>query len=171
MSTTTPKRLYYQARILVAPLGPSGVELVDAMARSRLTGVRVVLSAEQSSVRTRDIQDIESDGATETMADLASSADMLVFVGSELHEVDEPFTATVATAARNHGVLLAGVVVDQHEWDAPRGGAGMAILRRELDMLVMVTELALATSFIDVLKGGRRNPIAPPLVDALGAGS
>jgi hypothetical protein len=38
----------------------------------------------------------------------------------------------------------------------------MAVLRRELDMLVSVREASLAAAFIDVLKGGRRKPQADP---------
>jgi hypothetical protein len=46
--------------------------------------------------------------------------------------------------------------VDQQNWEAAEGADAMAVLRRELDMLVSVREVGLATAFVDVLKGGRR---------------
>jgi hypothetical protein len=72
------------------------------------------------------------------------------------------FVATVAGASRANGVLLAGVLVDQQNWESEQGATAMAVLRRELDMLVSVRETSLAAAFIDVLKGGRRKPHTDP---------
>jgi hypothetical protein len=154
--TSTPTRLSYEARILVVPLGASGDALVQSMAGSGLTNVRIVMDAGRSAAFVRDIHAAAGTAITETVADLASSADMMILLGSELLEVPGDFVATVARAARANGVLLAGVLVDQQNWECAQGAQSMAVLRRELDMLVSVRDVSLATAFIDVLKGGRR---------------
>jgi hypothetical protein len=156
--TSAPKRLSYEARILVVPLGASGHSLVEAMAAGSLTNIRIVTDAGQSAASVRDIHDAAGTEITETVADLAASADMMILLGSDLPQVPADFVATVARAARANGVLLAGVLVDQRNWEAAQGADAMAVLRRELDMLVSVRELGLATAFIDVLKGGYRRP-------------
>jgi hypothetical protein len=158
--TSTPTRHSYQARILVVPLGASGNALVQSMAGSGLSNVRIVMDAGQSAVSVRDIQAAVGTEIAETVADLASSADMMILLGSELLEVPRDFVATAAGAARANGVLLAGVLVDQQNWESAQGAESMAVLRRELDMLVSVRDISLATAFIDVLKGGRRKPEA-----------
>ena len=156
--TSAPKRLSYEARILVVPLGASGHSLVEAMAAGSLTNIRVVTDAGQSAASVRDIHDAAGTEITETVADLAASADMMILLGSDLPQVPVGFVATVARAARANGVLLAGVLVDQQNWEAAEGADAMAVLRRELDMLVSVREVGLAAAFIDVLKGGHRKP-------------
>lgn len=158
--TSAPKRLSYEARILVVPLGASGHSLVEAMAAGSLTNIRIVTDAGQSAASVRDIHDAAGTEITETVADLAASADMMILLGSDLPQVPAEFVATVAGAARANGVLLAGVLVDQQGWEDDEGADAMAVLRRELDMLVSVREVGLATAFIDVLKGGRRKPEA-----------
>jgi hypothetical protein len=160
--TSAPKRLSYEARILVVPLGASGHSLVEAMAAGSLTNIRIVTDAGQSAASVRDIHDGVGTEITETVADLAASADMMILLGSDLPQVPVDFVATVARAARANGVLLAGVLVDQQNWEAAEGADAMAVLRRELDMLVSVREIGLATAFVDVLKGGRRRPEADP---------
>jgi hypothetical protein len=156
--TSAPKRLSYEARILVVPLGGSGHSLVEAMAAGSLTNIRIVTDAGQSAASVRDIHAGAGTEITETVADLAASADMMILLGSDLPQVPAGFVATLARAARAHGVLLAGVLVDQQNWEATEGAEAMAVLRRELDMLVSVREVGLAAAFIDVLKGGRRRP-------------
>jgi len=157
---TTPQRLSYQARILVVPLGHSGDALVDEMAAAGLTNVRIVTDAGRSAARARDIQAARGSEITETIGDLVASSDMMVLLGQDLPEAPLEFAASMAAAARSYGVLLAGVLVDPRDWESDQGSAAMATLRRELDMLVTVRETPLATSFVDVLKGGRRNPAA-----------
>ncbi|MGO4856867.1 hypothetical protein [Arthrobacter sp. 2MCAF14] len=158
--TSTPTRLSYQARILVVPLGASGNALVQSMAAGGLTNMRIVADAGQSAASVRDIRAAVGSEITETVADLAASADMMVLLGSDLTQVPSAFVATLAKAARANGLLLAGVLVDQQNWESARGAYALTVLRRELDMLVFVREVGLATAFIDVLKGGRRKPVA-----------
>jgi hypothetical protein len=156
--TSTPTRLSYEARILVVPLGASGDDLVQAMAAGGLTNMRIVADAGQSAASVRDIRAAVGSEITETVGDLAASADMMILLGSDLTQVPSAFVATLANAARASGVLLAGVLVDQQNWESARGAYALTVLRRELDMLVSVRDVGLATAFIDVLKGGRRTP-------------
>lgn len=153
-----PQRRSYEAQILVVPLGASGNSLVDAMAAGNLTNVRIVTDAGQSAAFVRDINDAPGSEITETVADLTASADMMILLGSELPQVPTKFAAALAGAARTNGVLLAGVLVDQQNWETVPGAQAMVVLRRELDMLVSVRDIGLATSLVDVLKGGRRKP-------------
>jgi hypothetical protein len=155
--TSAPKRLSYEARILVVPLGASGDALVQSMAADNLTNIRIAYDAAHSAASVRDIHADPGTEITETVADLAASADMMILLGSDLLQVPGRFVAAMAGAARANGVLLAGVMVDQQNWESDRGADAMAVLRRELDMLVSVREVGLAAAFIDVLKGGRRN--------------
>jgi hypothetical protein len=161
--TSAPKRLSYEARILVVPLGASGDALVQSMAADNLSNIRIVTDAAHSAAFVRDIHATTGTEITETVADLAASADMMILLGSDLLQVPGDFVTTVARAARANGVLLAGVLVDQQNWEAAEGAGAMAVLRRELDMLVSVREVGLATAFVDVLKGGRRKPKADPV--------
>lgn len=167
---STPKRASYEARILVVPLGASGADLVDTMVAGGLTSVRIAADAENATTYVRDINDAPGTEIRETIADVAASSDMMVLLGQNLPEVPLQFAATMADAARANGLLLAGVLVDPQEWESPMGAETMAGLRRELDMLVSVKEASLATSLVDVLKGGRRKPIVEtePSVDRQG---
>jgi hypothetical protein len=167
--TSAPQRLSYEARILVVPLGASGDALVQSMAADNLSNIRIVTDAGHSAAFVRDIHAAAGTEITETAADLAASADMMILLGADLHQVPGDFVATVAGAARANGVLLAGVLVDQQNWESEQGATAMAVLRRELDMLVSVREASLAAAFIDVLKGGRRKPQADPTTTEAGA--
>ncbi len=124
------------------------------MASAGLTDVRVVAAAGEGSVRVRGIDAHGS--TTQTIDDLVVDSDMIILVGSDLPEVPLAFVSVIADAARKSGNLLAGVLVDQKGWESPQGAKALALLRTELDMLVSVNQVAPATGFVDVLKGGRR---------------
>ncbi|WP_186301187.1 hypothetical protein [Rhodococcus sp. WB9] len=154
MSEMTPRRLSYVARIVLVPLGESGRRLVDQMAAAGLTEVRVVTEHAPNEVAVRDIN---ADTTTMRCIDeLATESDMVILIGSVLPQVPVGFATTMAEAARQSGNLLAGVLVDQQDWDSQQGAEAMAVLRMELDMLVSITQVDLATAFVDVLKGGYR---------------
>ncbi|EID80514.1 MULTISPECIES: hypothetical protein [Rhodococcus] len=154
MSEMTPRRLSYAARILLVPLGESGHRVVEQMAAKGLTEVQVVTEHAPSEVAVRDIN---ADTTTMRRIDeLATESDMVILIGSVLPQVPVGFATTMAEAARQSGNLLAGVLVDQQDWDSQRGAEAMAVLRMELDMLVSITQVDLATAFVDVLKGGYR---------------
>lgn len=158
--THLTSRAYYKARILLVPLGPSGATLVSSMSGA---GLREVLVAAPTShpdgVLLRAIDEPEAHPTTETVSDLAASTDMMVFLGSRLEEIPDDFVEAMATAGRNQGTLLAGVLVDVGGWGSEPGATSIIVLRRELDMLVTVRKADLARDFIEVLKGGTREAI------------
>ncbi|WP_139186856.1 hypothetical protein [Arthrobacter crystallopoietes] len=84
---------------------------------------------------------------------------MMVFLGSRLEEIADDFVEVMATAGRNQGTLLAGVLVGIGGWDSEPGSTSMKVLRRELDMLVTVRK---ATSPATSSKSSRRNKDAVP---------
>lgn len=154
MSETTPRRLSYVARILLVPLGESGHDLVDQMAQAGLTEVEVVTEHSPTEAAVRDIN--ANAPVPRRIDQLVTESDMVILIGSVLPQVPVGFATTMAEAARQSGNLLAGVLVDQSDWDSPQGAEAMAVLRMELDMLVSITQVSLATAFVDVLKGGYR---------------
>ncbi|RVW01969.1 hypothetical protein [Rhodococcus xishaensis] len=154
MTDTSPRRVSYEARILLVPLGSSGLSTVEQMASAGLTGVRVVTEQGASSVAVRAID--ATDESTESLDDLVAASDMVILIGSRLPEVPVRFASAMADSARRSGNLLAGVLVDQQDWESSLGAEALAVLRMELDMLVSISQVSMATAFIDVLKGGYR---------------
>lgn len=158
--THLTSRAYYKARILLVPLGTSGAALVSSMSDAGLREVRVAAPASHpDGVLLRGIDEPDTQPTTETVSDLAASTDMMVFLGSRLEEIPDDFVEAMATAGRNQGTLLAGVLVGLGGWDSEPGSTSMRVLRRELDMLVTVRKADLALDFIEVLKGGTREAV------------
>jgi hypothetical protein len=158
--THLTSRAYYKARILLVPLGPSGAALVSSMSDDGLREVLVAAPADHpDATLLRGIDETETQLSTETLNDLAASTDMMVFLGSRLEEIPDGFVEAIASAGRNQGTLLAGVLVSVGGWDCEPGSTSMTVLRRELDMLVTVRKTDLARDFIEVLKGGTREAV------------
>ena len=158
--TYLTSRAYYKARILLVPLGPSGAALVSSMSDAGLREVLVAAPASHpDAVLLREIDSPATHPSTETVSDLAATTDMMVFLGSRLEETPDDFVEVMATAGRNQGTLLAGVLVGVGGWDSEPGSTSMMVLRRELDMLVTVRKADLARDFIEVLKGGTKDAV------------
>lgn len=115
---TRPRRA--AARIAVTGAGPS-----DGAARA-------FLRAELDGVRYQPfVAEGELDGAI-------GNADMLVFVAGAAELVDERRTHTLASAARNRGVLVAAVVLDS---GPPAADARLLTAFRDAaDMVMIVRE-------------------------------
>lgn len=157
--TYLTSRAYYKARILLVPLGPSGASLVSTMSDAGLREILVAAPASHpDGVLLHEI-DSPADPSIETVSDLAAATDMMVFLGSRLEEIPDDFVEVMATAGRNQGTLLAGVLVGLGGWDSEPGSTSMKVLRRELDMLVTVRKADLARDFIEVLKGGTKDAV------------
>lgn len=170
--TYLTSRAYYKARILLVPLGPSGAALVSSISQAGLREVLVAAPAgHPDGVLLREIDAPETQLSTETVSDLAASTDTMVFLGSRLEEIPDEFVEAMATAGRNQGTLLAGVLVGLGGWDSEPGSTSMRVLRRELDMLVTVRKSDLARDFIEVLKGGTREAIPGKLFQHPTAGA
>ncbi|MCW2881391.1 MAG: hypothetical protein JWQ95_5491, partial [Sphaerisporangium sp.] len=92
------------------------------------------------------------------VADLVDTADMVVLLATDLAEVPGPLCLDLAEAARAGGSLIAALVVGSRNWDTPLGNTAMATLRQAVDMLVVLRGTELAAHFLDVLRGGPREP-------------
>lgn len=90
------------------------------------------------------------------VGDLVAQADMLVLVAADLRQVPGQLAATLADAARDHGGLIAALVVGRGAEEAPDAQPGMTALREAADMVVTVRGPELAAAFLDVLRGGFR---------------
>ncbi len=119
MSETTPRRLSYVARILLVPLGKSGDDLVEQMARAGLTDVDVVTAHSPAEAAVRDINAEAT--VVRRIDELVTESDMVILIGSVLPQVPIGFATAMAEAARESGNLLAGVLIDQQDWDSHKG--------------------------------------------------
>ncbi|WP_069817326.1 hypothetical protein [Streptomyces sp. TP-A0874] len=165
-------RRSYEANVLVVPLGADAVRTQEAFADRGLDRVMTVHGvAELGSTDRADIRlacaPLHRDGwrpsATGLDVDaLVDGADMVVLLASDLAEVPPTLCHAVADAARAQGLLIAALIVGSENWDTPRGNTAMAALREAADMLVVVRGVALAAPFLDVLRGGAREPVAAP---------
>ncbi|WP_051821121.1 MULTISPECIES: hypothetical protein [unclassified Streptomyces] len=165
-------RRSYEANVLVVPLGADAVRTQEAFAGRGLDGVMTVhgvtepAPAGHAAARLA-CAPLHRDGwrppATGLGVDaLVDGADMVVLLAADLAEVSPALCHAVADAARARGALIAALIVGSENWDTPRGNTAMAALREATDMLVVVRGVALAASFLDVLRGGAREPVAAP---------
>lgn len=163
-------RRSYEAHVLLLPLGPGAAEAQDAFVSRGLEGVMTVRGITRSTT---------ADGAADVrlasaplvgqgwrpaadglgVTDLVDDADMVVLLATDLAEVPAGLCAAVSGAARGSGALIAALVVGSQNWDTSQGSSGMAALREAADMLVVVRGAGLAASFLDVLRGGAREPV------------
>ncbi len=94
----------------------------------------------------------------ETLVD----ADVVVFLAAGLAEVDADLSVAVELTARAAGALVAAVTIGAAGEDGA-SRQGLADLRERVDMLLNVRGVGLAASFLDVVRGGRRDPSTPAL--------
>jgi hypothetical protein len=163
----SPRRSY-EAHVLLVPLGADAVRAQEAMVARGLDGVLTVAGVTPLTGSDGDVPRLGSAplGATGwrpaagdlTVAEVVDDADMVVLLATDLAEVPPRFCLTVADAARANGSLIAALVVGSGNWDTPQGNTAMAALREAVDMLVVVRGVDLAEPFLDVLRGGRRQP-------------
>lgn len=165
-------RRSYEARVLLIPLGSSGLRMGEEMALDGLEGL-VMAIAEPLAPQKNGLQVMASSRplgtegwreptADEPLENLIIDADIVVLLASDLSDVSDLLCDEAAAAARKGGVLTAAVVVGSEHWNTPAGSAGMVALRRAVDMLVVVKGLQLATPFLDVLRGGARADVVVP---------
>lgn len=162
-------RRSYEAHVLLLPLGTGAAEAQSAFVTRGLEGVMTVrgvtrsTAADDSDVRLASVPLAghgwrpAADGLSVT--DLVGDADMVVLLATDLAEVPAALCAAVSDAARAGGALIAALVMGSQNWDTPRGSSAMAALREAADMLVVVRGAELASSFLDVLRGGAREPV------------
>jgi hypothetical protein len=159
-------RRSYEARVLLIPLGPSGLHTAEEMARGGLDGL--VMAMVDPSVSQPNGQGVvtasrplgahgwREPSPGEPLHHLVFDADIVVLLASDLSDVSAALCEEAAAMATQSGALTAAVVVGSADWDTPAGSSGMVALRQSVDMLVVVKGLQLAAPFLDVLRGGAR---------------
>jgi hypothetical protein len=161
-------RRSYEARVLLVPLGADAVRAQVAMLERGLDGLMTVRGVTASTGADGDVPRLGSvplgrhgwrPAADDLgVADLVDTADMVVLLATDLAEVPGPLCLDLAEAARAGGSLIAALVVGSRNWDTPLGNTAMATLRQAVDMLVVLRGTELAAHFLDVLRGGPREP-------------
>jgi hypothetical protein len=158
------RRSSYEARVLLVPLGPAARTLVDEMERAGLSGMARLEhpsegNGDGSRYRLVSLGEGWAVGRPEpsSLGGVMDDADVVVFVGTDLSEARTDRLVAVGDAAREAGDLLAAVTVGPPEAD-DAARRGLAALREQIDMLVNVRSAGLASSFLDVVRGGRREP-------------
>jgi hypothetical protein len=165
-------RRSYEAHVLLLPLGATAVQAQDAFVTRGLEGVMTVLGVTRSTagggaeVRLDSVplagRGWRPAAGGLDVGDLVGDADMIVLLAADLAEVPAALCEAVSAAARTSGALIAALVMGSQNWDTPQGSSAMAALREAADMLVVVRGAALASSFLDVLRGGAREPVPVP---------
>lgn len=156
-------RRSYEARVLLVPLGRQAGTLAGAMARSGLDGVMVMSTEPGHAGPSYLTRPLAGNGwptaAASTELSAVQDADMTVMVAADLAEVDQQLAQVVAQTAGLNGTLVAALVVGRETPASPEAESAMVTLREAVDMVVIVRSLRLATPFIDVLRGGARQPL------------
>lgn len=159
-------RRSYEAKVLLVPLGHTAAQLTEQMAGIGLDGISLLITAgNMVDVRPLADQGWHAEVGGLRVDEVVAAADMVVLLAADLTEVSESVCLEVARAAETNGVLIAALIVGSDHEDAAQGRAAMAALRKAVDMLVIVRHVRLATSFLDVLRGGARDD-PDPLVRA-----
>lgn len=155
-------RRSYEARVLLVPLGAQASALSAVMAGSGLDGVMTLTCTTHGDAARYAVRPLAAHGwapAGETASLTAvAEADITVLLVGDLAEVEVSTCRRVAEMAQRNGTLIAALVVGQANTETPARNSAMATLREAVDMLVVVRSLRLATPFIDVLRGGSREP-------------
>lgn len=161
-------RTFYEARVLLVPTGPTGGSIIDDMGAGGLRGVGRLdeTSAAPDTITTSGRHRLTSlgtgwaaDRKVLSLDEMMEEADVVLFVGTDLRDTGLRHLAEVAEAARDAGTLLAGVTVGPRG-DDDRSRRALAELREHVDMLVNVSTVFFASAFIDVVRGGQREPVA-----------
>ncbi len=118
-----------------APFRPShraGARIAIAGAAPRSSAVAALRRAELDDVRFVEATGDESSELGDT--------DMLVFIAAADDVVDPAATRRIASAARERGILIAGVVTGVPPDDASAPSALLATLRDAADLVMVVRE-------------------------------
>ena len=151
-------RRYYEANVLVVPLGDSGASAFAQMTGLGLTGVRSLETELQPDGGAGPCRVVTADGdaTATTLAEAVDDADVVVLLASELAEAPTGLIRGATAAARDAGDLVAAVTVGTTDTETSEAREALAVLRSEVDMLVSVRQPSLGAAFLDVVRGGRR---------------
>ncbi|TWE22326.1 hypothetical protein [Prauserella muralis] len=154
-------RHYYEARVLLVPQGGSAIDVAATMRDLGLDGVLTATEAAGGGFGLRPLgrHGWAASSRVDSATDAVAGADIVILLATDLAEVHGDVCAEIAETARRDGGLVAALVVGSIGQDTPGGDGAMAALRAAVDMLVVVRGPELAASFVDVLRGGRRDGV------------
>lgn len=158
-------RTFYEAKVLLVPTGPTGGAMIDDMGAGGLRGVGRLDETSAKPHATPSgrhrLTSLGTGWATDrtvtSLNEVMEEADVVLFVGADLRDTGLRHLAEVAEAARDAGTLLAGVTVGPRG-DNDRSRRALVELREHVDMLVNVSNVRFGSAFIDVVRGGQRQP-------------
>lgn len=162
-------RRYYEARVVVVPFGSSAWRALEEMQTFGLSGVACLQrsatdNGQGDSYRLKSLGPgwAANRAGPASLSGVLQDVDVVVFLAAALAEVDVDLSAAVELTARGAGALVAAVTIGAAgEDEASR--QGLADLRERVDMLLNVRRVGLAASFLDVVRGGRRDPSSQAL--------
>lgn len=133
-------RRYYEAQVLVVPIGHGASTALETMKAGGLTGV--IEPDDLGAVR---------EGTTR--------ADVVVFLLASLSAYEERYVATITELGRGAGNLVAALTIDIDDPTSASERAAMEHLREQVDVLVSVRAPRMAAEFLDVIRGGQRTAV------------
>lgn len=150
-------RQSYEASVLVVPLESIVARTLAALPPEHLNGVEVF----DSAIVPPNQPAVDPDEPVPTSAVEAAvhEADVVLLITESLTAADTALVVEVADAARASGRLIgAAVISESASWSGATASAAAVVLRESVDNLVVIRDMTMATSFIDVLRGGERSP-------------
>lgn len=152
-------RQSYEANVLVVPLEDDVARTLATLPPEHLRDVRVFDSAVASP--SRPAAGLDQPVPTSAVEAAVHDADVVLLITESLAAADTELVVEVADAARASGRLIgAAVISESASWSGSTASAAAVVLRESVDNLVVIREMSMATSFIDVLRGGERSPEA-----------
>lgn len=160
-------RRFYEARVLVVTLGDGSPEILEALEAAGLTGVvalRERSDALDGAPGTHALEPVgahgwdDSDGDVVSLDEATARADVVVLLVTSLGpEFSEQVVRQTTASGREAGNLVAALTVGAGDPVGDGERAAMRCLREDVDVVVSVRSAAMAASFLDVLRGGRRH--------------
>lgn len=161
-------RRFYEARVLVVALGDGSRRALEALETAGLTGV-VALGQSSDGLNGRPRSHVlepvgtrgwdNSDGDIVSLDEATARADVVVLLVTSLGPgFSEESVHRTTASGREAGNLVAALVVGVGDPESDGERAAMRCLREDVDVLVSVRAAEMAASFLDVLRGGERQP-------------
>lgn len=161
-------RRSYEATVLLIPLDGAARAWLDAHGDGDdddLTGIRVA-GTDLLAVRPRP-EPVPAAGegraVSSPLEHAVHEADVVVMFTRRLAEVDGAEVVRIGDAARMSGKLLGAVIVSPGaRWETPEAHRSATVLREAADNVVILKDDRFVLSFLQVLRGGPREPAPVP---------
>lgn len=161
-------RRSYEATVLLLPLDRAARAWLDARGDGDddgLTGIRVA-DAGLLAVRPRpEPVPVAGEGraVSSPLEHAVHEADVVVMLTHDLAAVDGAEVVRIGDAARMSGKLLGAIIVSPGaRWDTPEAHRSATALRETADNVVILKDDRFVLSFLQVLRGGPREPTPAP---------